>query len=76
MIGLIRGLANTDKPPQKGALLRSASAVFWSFSGIRRMRALDSDAASITPLQAIAAGLVGAALFVCLLLGVVRFAVS
>ena len=51
-------------------------AVFWSFLGIRRRADHESDAVRITPVQAIIAGLIGAALFVATLLVVVRFVIG
>ena len=47
-------------------------AVFWSFFGIRRGRDLEQDSANLKPVHVIVAGLVGAAVFVGVLLFVVR----
>ena len=44
--------------------LKAALAVFWSFFGVRRRRDYDADAQSLTPVQVIIAGLIGAAVFV------------
>ena len=46
-------------PPPKAGILQVAKAVFWSFFGVRRRRDYESDAARITPVQAIVAGLTG-----------------
>ena len=43
------------------------SAVLWSFLGIRRRASGDRDASTIKPLHVIVAGVLGAALFVGLL---------
>lgn len=74
MYKLLKGLepANHSEANQAGAR-DVAKAVFWSFFGIRRMRALKQDAATLTPLQLIAGGLIGAALFVLGLITLVRF---
>ena len=56
--------------------LQVAQAVFWSFLGIRKRAAHERDAVTITPLQAIVAGLIGAAIFVLSLLLLVRFITS
>ena len=48
-------------------------AVMWSFIGIRKRAGFDSDAAKIKPLQAIVAGIVGAAVFVAVLVTLVLF---
>lgn len=50
-----------------------ARAVLASFLGIRKARDLDADARSITPVQAILGGLIGAVVLVALLLGLVSF---
>ena len=52
-----------DKPKRAGPL-QVAKAVFWSFVGIRKRAAHEQDAATITPLQAIVAGIIGAVIFV------------
>jgi Protein of unknown function (DUF2970) len=56
---------------EKGSHWRAAKAVFWSFFGVRRKAHYENDAASLTPVQVIVAGLIGAALFVLAILGVV-----
>ncbi|MCE2946430.1 MAG: DUF2970 domain-containing protein [bacterium] len=64
----------TDAAPPRGAgPLAVASAVLGSFLGIRKARDLDADARSITPVQAIIGGLVGAALLVVGLIALVAF---
>ncbi|MEO1767003.1 DUF2970 domain-containing protein [Thiobacter aerophilum] len=55
----------------KRGWLAAATAVFWSFFGVRRRHDYESDAAKLTPGQVIAMGLVAAALFIAALLGVV-----
>lgn len=57
--------------PRKAGLLEAARAVFWSFFGVRRRSDYDSDSVRITPRQIIVMGLIGGALFVALLLGLV-----
>ncbi len=53
--------------------MRAWRTVFWGFFGVRRGRDLERDAANLKPAQVIAAGLVGAAVFVAVLLLVVRW---
>lgn len=55
---------------------RAALAVFWGFFGIRKKQDYDTDAASLTPAQVIVAGLIGGALFVGMVLLVVKLVVS
>lgn len=61
---------DNSSAPVKGPF-RVARAVFWSFFGVRKNVALEDDAAHITPAQAIIGGIVGAALFVAILISVV-----
>lgn len=56
---------------RKGGNWRAASAVFWSFFGVRKKSHYEQDAVRLTPAQVIVAGLIGAVLFVFTLLGVV-----
>jgi Protein of unknown function (DUF2970) len=53
--------------------LRVAQTVFWSFFGVRKSKDHDADAAVLTPVQVIVAGIIGAALFVFCLIMVVRY---
>ena len=63
-----------EKPPApRPATLREVvGAVFWSFFGVRKGKAMRRDAVSIRPHQVIIVGVVLAALFVFSLLGLVR----
>ena len=69
-------LVTEPQTPRKAGPLQVAQAVFWSFLGIRKRAAHEKDAVSITPLQAIVAGLIGAAIFVTCLILLVRFVTS
>lgn len=53
-----------------------AKAVLWSFFGVRKRRAMEGDIAGLKPVQVVAAGLIGAALFVLTLLTVVRLVIA
>jgi len=57
-------------------MLQVIKAVFWSFLGIRRRSAHESDVARLHPVQIVVAGLIGAALFILALVLVVRFVIS
>ncbi|HXZ97406.1 MAG TPA: DUF2970 domain-containing protein [Burkholderiales bacterium] len=61
---------------RKATALQAAKAVFWAFFGVRKGKDHDADAVSITPVQAIVAGLIGAALFVLSLVLLVHFVTS
>lgn len=64
------------RTPRKGGFLRLLKAVFWSFFGVRRRADLENDAAQLNPLHLIAAGLIGAVLFIVVLLVIVRAVVG
>ena len=59
--------------PHKATPLQVAKAVASAFIGIRRRAAHERDVVTITPLQAIIAGVIGAAIFVASLVLLVRF---
>ena len=60
-------------PLRRAGPLAVARAVLGSFLGIRKARDLETDASSITPAQAIVGGLIGAAVLIASLLGLVLF---
>lgn len=66
----------------KNAVQRKASfgatmkAVFWSFFGIRKRSDYENDSASLNPVHVIIAGVIGAALFIGVLVLLVRVAVA
>ena len=62
----------SDQAVKRAGIGQVAKAVMWSFLGIRKRTQHESDMARITPVQAIVAGLIGAASFVAMLLVVVR----
>jgi amino acid transporter len=61
---------------KKGSFLRLVAAVLWSFFGVRKRRDLEADAAQLNPLHLIVAGVIGAALFVGVLLVIVHWVVG
>jgi hypothetical protein len=69
-------LVTEPQTPRRAGPLQVAKAVFWSFLGIRKRAAHEKDAVAITPVQAIVAGLIGAAIFVTCLILLVRFVTS
>lgn len=60
----------------KATPLQVAKAVFWSFFGIRRRAEYEKDAISLTPVQVIVAGIIGAIIFVLSLVTLVHFITS
>lgn len=55
-----------------GNPLRALKAVFWAFFGIRKGSSSQDDLASLRPWQVILAGVLGAALFVTVIITLVR----
>ncbi|WP_305821042.1 DUF2970 domain-containing protein [Massilia brevitalea] len=64
------------QPQRKSSFGASMKAVFWSFFGVRKRRDYEHDAANLNPFHVILAALIGVAIFIGVLVMVVRFAVS
>ena len=62
--------------PRKASFLASMKAVFWSFFGVRKRRDYEHDAANLNPFHVIVAALLGVAIFIGVLLLLVRMAVA
>jgi hypothetical protein len=65
-----------DEKPAKGTFLQAMKAVSWAFFGVRKHTDHDHDAATLTMGQVIIAGILGAALFVAVVILVVKFVTS
>ena len=61
---------------RKGSLRQTFRAVAWSFFGVRRASEYDKDVSQLNPVHVIAAGVVAAALFVALLVVLVKWVVG
>ena len=61
---------------RKASFGATMKAVFWSFFGVRKGRDYESDSASLNPVHVIIAGLIGAVIFIGVLVVVVRIAVA
>ena len=61
---------------RRGSWRRSFKAVAWSFFGVRRGSDYEQDVSQLKPQHVIVAGLVAAALFVALLVLLVRWVVG
>jgi hypothetical protein len=61
---------------RKPTLAATIKAVLWSFMGIRKRSDYEHDSANLNPVHVIIAALVGVALFIGVLVMVVRFATS
>ena len=58
-----------------GSFWYSMKAVIWSFFGLRRKGDFDKDVEKLNPIHVIIAALIGVALFVGVLISVVKFVV-
>ena len=65
-----------DEPRRKASFGASMKAVFWSFFGVRKRRDYEDDAANLNPFHVIVAALLGLAIFIGVLLFVVKLAVA
>ena len=63
----------TQRKMSFGATMR---AVFWSFFGVRKRQDYEKDAAQLNPVHVIVAGLIAAALFIAVLIFIVRMVVA
>lgn len=71
--------ASPQSPPpppvadRRAGFAQVIGAVFWSFFGIRRKASGERDMVTIKPLHVVIAGLLGAAIFVGVLIALVAF---
>ena len=65
-----------DAVGRKASLAQTISAVAWSFFGVRRGRDHENDMAKLNPVHVLIAGVLGAALFVLMLVLLVRWVIN
>ncbi len=65
-----------DAVARKGSFLQTLRAVAWSFFGIRKSSGYEQDVKQLNPLHVIVAGVLAAALFVVVLIVLVRWVVG
>ncbi|QNB09209.1 DUF2970 domain-containing protein [Herbaspirillum frisingense] len=61
---------------RKASFGATMKAVFWSFFGVRKRKDYESDAARLNPVQVIIAGILGAAIFIAILVTIVKLVVA
>lgn len=66
----------TDEPKRHRSFGQTLIAIAWSFVGLRRKSDFEHDNEHLNPVHVILAGLIGVALFIGLLILVVRYAVA
>jgi hypothetical protein len=69
--------AQREKAATRSAtFLQTIGAVFWSFFGVRKKSDYERDAARLNPVHVIIAGLIGALIFILILILVVKSVVN
>jgi len=66
----------TGTSDKKTSFWATLKAVFWSFFGIRKKSDYEKDAAQLNPLHVLIAGIIGALIFIALLIVIVRLVVA
>ncbi|MFZ6774137.1 DUF2970 domain-containing protein [Undibacterium sp. SXout7W] len=61
---------------RKASFLATMKAVFWSFLGIRKKNDYEQDAAQLNPVHVIIAGIIGAIIFISILVLIVKHVVA
>jgi hypothetical protein len=61
--------------PRKISFLATLAAVFWSFVGLRRNKDYEKDVTGLNPVYVVIAGLLGVAIFIGVLIAVVKMVV-
>lgn len=65
-----------DDTRRKGSLLQSLRAVAWSFLGIRKGSGYRQDMSKLNPVTVVVAGLIGAGIFIGVLVALVHWVVT
>ena len=61
---------------RKGSFVQTMRAVAWSFFGVRKASAHESDVSQLNPVHVVIAGVIGAALLIGLLLLLVNWVLA
>jgi hypothetical protein len=65
-----------DAVRRKGSFLQSLRAVAWSFFGVRKSADYERDVDQLNPVHVVIAGVIGAVLFIVVLLLLVNWVLS
>lgn len=65
-----------EKQTRRATFLQTVGAVFWSFFGVRKKSDYERDAARLNPVHVVIAGLIGALIFVFILILIVKSVVK
>lgn len=66
----------SESPRGKGTLMQTIGAVAWSFFGVRRSADYEKDVQRLSPVHVVIAGIAGAALFVAVLVLLVKWVIA
>jgi Protein of unknown function (DUF2970) len=69
-------MSDDDPTQRKASFVQTAKAVFWSFFGVRKKSDYERDAAQLNPVHVIVAALIGALIFVGVLILIVKSVVK
>ncbi|AEK60394.1 hypothetical protein CFter6_0792 [Collimonas fungivorans] len=61
---------------RKASFGATMKAVFWSFFGVRKRKDYENDAASLNPVHVVIAGILGALIFIAILITIVKLVVA
>jgi hypothetical protein len=64
-----------DPKPRQTSFLGTLGAVFWSFVGLRSKKDYEKDVTGLNPVYVVIAGLLGVAIFVGILITIVKMVV-
>ncbi|PPE69579.1 DUF2970 domain-containing protein [Caldimonas thermodepolymerans] len=65
-----------DAAPRKGTFLQTVKAILWAFFGVRKSSGYEKDVNELKPAHVIIGGLVGALIFIVLLILIVNWVVG
>lgn len=65
-----------ERQSARSTFLQTVGAVFWSFFGVRKKSDYERDAANLNPVHVVIAGLIGAVIFVLILILIVKSVVK
>lgn len=65
-----------DAVQRKGSFLQTMKAVAWSFFGVRKSGEFEKDVSQLNPLHVVIAGVIGAIMFIVVLLLLVNWVLS
>ena len=61
---------------RKASFGATIKAVLWGFFGVRKKKDYESDAAGLNPVHVVIAGVIGAAIFIAILITIVKLVVA